>query len=147
MGSPFAGLSKMQPKSGGMKERKEPEPKKMGGEHEDESGTKTHTIEEHPDGHFETHMHDGTHESHPDLLHMTTHIGHHMAPEAKHHHSMHDGFSHQSHGVHEDGQHDGTHDHENLDELKGSMDKFLGEEGQEGQGEPEGEEAPAMGGM
>jgi hypothetical protein len=97
-------------------------------------------------------MHDGTHETHPDLLHMTTHVAHHMMPEAKHHHSSHDGFSHQSHGVSEDGQHDGTHDHENLDELKSSMDKFLGEEGQEGgdwqKGGEQSEEQPAaMGGM
>src|SRR5271154_2092917 len=90
------------------------------------------TVHDHGDGTFHSEHHDGHTEEHPDHLHMTTHIAHHMAPGMMHHHSAHDGFSHQSHGVNEDGEHDGSHDHDNLDQLKDSMDTFLGEEAQEG---------------
>ena len=124
---------------------REPKPNDMN----DQGDIKVHEIHEHPDGHFETHMHDGTHETHPDHLHMTTHIAHQIEPESKHYHSSHDGFGHQSHGMTEAGEHDGTHDHANIEELKGNMDQFLGEEAKEGQheyGGGEKEETP-LGGM
>jgi hypothetical protein len=107
---------------------------------ENEDGTKVHTIEEHPDGHFETHMHDGTHETHPDHLHMLAHIGHHITGGDKHHVVHHDGMMGHSHGIHESGEHDGTHDHENLEEMKESLGKFIDEEGNEGEYGKDGEE-------
>lgn len=147
----FSGLSKLRPKGGEMaKPKMDAEPKKeMGAAPESEGGAKIHEIHEHPDGHLETKMHDGTSEQHPDLLHMTTHIAHQMQPEAKHHHSMHDGFSHSTHGVSEDGQHQGTNEHESTDEAANEMKSFMGggsEEGAEPAPEQEQEHAP-MGGM
>jgi len=62
-----------------------------------------------------------------------THLGH-LHAQGKHLHVYHDGMTLHSHGINEAGEHDGTHDHENLDELKESMGRFLDEEGKEGQG-------------
>ena len=153
----FRGLSKLMPKAAksepqaaGKPEMKEPAEK--AGQQSGEGGVKVHEIHEHPDGHLETHMHDGSSETHPDLLHMTTHVAHHMAPESKHHHSMHDGFAHQTHGVHEDGHHEGTNEHESSDDAANEMKQFMGGGGEEGGGMAERgaeqEEAPvSMGGM
>ncbi len=44
----------------------------------------------------------------------------------------HDGINLTSHQIGEDGEVQGPHDHENLDQLKASMDQFLSEEGAEG---------------
>jgi hypothetical protein len=105
-------------------------------------------IHHNPDGTHTTKHGDGSEEQHPDHLHMLAHLGHHVTGGDKHHVVHHDGMGMHSHGIHESGEHDGTHDHENLDELKSSMDQFLGEEGQEGQGEMEPEnESHALGGM
>ncbi len=126
------------------------EKKEMEGEHTDETGTKTHTIEEHPDGHFETHMHDGTHEEHPDHLHMLAHIGHHVTGGDKHHVMHHDGMSATSHMIHENGEHEDHGEHNTAEEAKDSLDKFFGEEAEEPQhehGPGQEEEMPAYGGM
>ena len=154
----YSGLSKLRPKGAEKPMAKapaKPEAKQPGmkdGAEGEQGGVKVHEIHEHPDGHMETHMHDGTHETHPDLLHMTTHVAHHMAPESKHHHSMHDGFAHQTHGVSEDGQHQGTNEHESGDEAANEMKAFMGGGAPEGEGQgsmaPEHEQEPAtMGGM
>ncbi len=45
--------------------------------------------------------------------------------------------SHTSHHIDGEGEIHGPHDHENLEALKGHMDKFLDEEGKEGEGEEE----------
>lgn len=94
-------------------------------------GGKSTTLHDHGDGTFHSEGHDGAREEHPDIGHALTHIGH-MHAEGKRHHVHHDGMAMHSHGVNEAGEHDGTHDHENIDELKESMGKFLDEEGKEG---------------
>ena len=143
------GLSRLRPGNVGkaneetMSKLREPKAEKP----EHEEGEKVHEIHEHGDGSFTTKMHDGTEEHHPDHMHLTAHIAHHMEPESKHFHTSHDGFSHRSHGIHETGEHTETHDHENLDELKNSMDQFLGEEGKEGHEEEQGHEETPIGGM
>jgi hypothetical protein len=123
-------------------EKKMAEPK-MGGD----GGEKTHTITEHADGHLTSHMHGGEPMEHPDHLHMLAHVGHHISGGDKHHVVHHDGAMMHSHGMNEAGEHDGTHDHQNLDELKQSMDQFLGEEGQEGQPEYGGEQQAGLSGF
>ena len=116
-------------------------------------GGKSLTVHDHGDGTFHTEHHDGTpEEQHPDHLHMSAHVAHHMEPEKKHFHTAHDGFEHQSHGVHEDGTHEGTDTHEDTDSLKGGMDKFLGAEQGEMKGNfgdtgSEQEEKSPLGGM
>lgn len=97
-----------------------------------ENSEKVTTVHDHGDGTFHTEHHDGSREEHPDHLHMLAHLGHHVTDGQKHHVIHHDGMTMHSHGVHEDGQHEGTHDHENIEELKDSMSKFLDEEGKEG---------------
>lgn len=109
----------------------------------DETGTKTHTVEEHPDGHFETHMHDGTHAEHPDHLHMMAHIGHHVSGGDKHHIAHHDGMSMRTHGVHESGEHQETQEHASPEDAKEAMGQFFnegnegGNEAESGSGEPQ----------
>lgn len=71
-------------------------------------------------------------QSHSHLGAALMHVAHHHEPDAKHAHVSHDGFSATSHGVHEDGQHDGPHDHENIEELKNHLGKFFNEEEDEG---------------
>ncbi len=44
----------------------------------------------------------------------------------------HDGMNITSHQIGEDGEVQGPHDHQNLEELKSAMDKFLDEEAAEG---------------
>jgi hypothetical protein len=100
-------------------------------------GEKVHTITEKGDGSMHSRMHDGTETDHPDHLHMLAHIGHHVSGGDKHHVAHHDGMSMHSHGIHEDGQHEETHDHENIEDLKGNLGKFFDEEEHEGEHEPE----------
>jgi len=147
----MGGLSKL----GGSEMERKPKPESMSkgkddvsGE-PDETGTKTHTIEEHPDGHLETHMHDGTAETHPDHLHMLAHIGHHLTGGDKHHVAHHDGMAIHTHGIHESGEHDGPHEHNTAEEAKESLGKFFDEEAQEPahQGGEGAEAMPAYGGM
>jgi len=77
--------------------------------------------------------------------------GHHAAaeslhasdPGSKHMIVSHDGYSYKSHGIHEDGKHEpeqGTHDHENIEELKSHLGKFFNEEEGEGKHEDGGME-------
>ena len=64
-------------------------------------------------------------------------------PGSKHMILSHDGYSFRSHGVHEDGKHEpeeGTHDHENIEELKSHLGKFFNEEENEPKDEDGGEE-------
>jgi len=98
-----------------------------------ENPEKITTLHDHGDGTFHTEGPDGQRTEHPDIGHALTHIGH-LHAEGKHHHVHHDGMMMHSHGVTEAGEHEGTHDHENIEELKESMGKFLDEEGKEGQG-------------
>jgi len=63
---------------------------------------------------------------------------HSQTGEAHSHVEHHDDGIHTLHHVDKSGEVHGPHDHENLEELKGHMDKFLDEEGQEGEGGEEG---------
>jgi hypothetical protein len=96
-----------------------------------ENSEKITTLHDHGDGTFHSEGHDGVREEHPDLGHALMHVAHQHAPEGKHMHIHHDGMMMHSHGVNEASEHEGTHDHENIEELKESMGKFLDEEGQE----------------
>lgn len=119
----------------------------VGGEKESTSHTVLHN---HGDGTYHSEHHDGTREEHPDIGHALTHIGH-LHEEGKHHHVLHDGAMMHSHGTDEQGQHDGTHDHANMEELRQTMDKFLGEEQNENSGsemaENKGEPEGGLGGF
>ena len=123
-------------------------PPKVAGEG-DEAGTKTHTIEEKPDGTFESHMNDGTAAEHPDHLHLLAHLGHQLTGGDKHHVMSHDGMTATSHMIHEDGQHEGPEEHNSAEEAKQALDKFFGEEAAEPAHQEGGEEEaePAYGGM
>ena len=150
----FSGLSKLRPKGEAKPMAKAPAKPEAGMKEApagEQGGEKAMTVHDHGDGTYHTEA-GGQKEEHPDLLHMTTHIAHHHAPESKHHHSMHDGFAHQTHGVSEDGQHQGTNEHESSDEAANEMKSFMGDGAPEGEsqgsGAPEHEEQPAtMGGM
>ena len=88
------------------------------------------TLHDHGDGTFHTEGDERM--EHPDIGHALTHIGS-VHAEGKHFHVHHDGLSMHSHGTNEAGEHEGTHDHENIEELKDSMAQFLDEEAEEGQ--------------
>jgi hypothetical protein len=108
------------------------EPKAEGGGEQHEGGSDSMSVEKGgEDGSY--HTSDG--QQHPHLGAALMHVAHHHEPGGKHMHVHSDGYSLRSHGVHEGGEHDGPHDHQNLDELKQHMDQFLGEEQQEGDGQ------------
>src|SRR5487761_2488573 len=52
-------------------------------------------------------------------------------PGSKHVVVSHDGYGMTSHGINEDGEHDGPHDHENIEALKHHLGKFFDEEANE----------------
>jgi len=118
-----------------------------------QKGEEQTVITHHSDGTHTTQHADGSAEEHPDHLHMLASLGHKISGGDKHHVVQDKGDTYSQHGVHEDGEHYGTHDHGNIAELKDSMGKFLDEEGQEWTGEgkdaekAEGKEEPAYGGM
>jgi len=60
---------------------------------------------------------------------------HEAEPGAKHMVVSHDGYGMTSHGVDENGEHSGPHDHENMEALKSHMGKFFDEEENEGHGD------------
>jgi len=60
-----------------------------------------------------------------------------MTGEAHSHIEHHEDGSHTSHHVSKDGEMHGPHDHANIEKLKSNMDKFLEEEGREGEGNEE----------
>lgn len=103
-------------------------------------------VHDHGDGSFHT-VKDGQEEQHPDLLHMTAHIAHVHEPESKHHHAKHDGFTGHSHGIHEDGTHEETREHESPEDMGEGLKAFMGgEEGSEDKPQHEEEQSP-LGGM
>jgi|HubBroStandDraft_1064217.scaffolds.fasta_scaffold12576_4 hypothetical protein len=75
---------------------------------------------------------DGAHEA-LDLMHGSD-------PGSRHVVVSHDGYGMTSHGINEDGEHDGPHDHANIEELKSHLGKFFNEEEGEGHDEHDGEE-------
>ena len=111
------GLSMMAPKA---PMGKKPETPAVGGEEhgggeeggeehgggEEGGETKTHTITEHPDGHFQSQMHGGEAMEHPDHMHLMAHIGHQVTGGDAHHVTHHDGMEAHSHMVHEGGEHE-----------------------------------------
>jgi hypothetical protein len=137
------------PKGGGSK----PNPSaKMGSEmgqgikKEPAEGGAPMEVHDHGDGTFHT-VKDGQEEQHPDLLHMTAHIAHVHEPESKHHHAKHDGFSGHTHGIHEDGTHEETQEHDSPESMSEGLKAFMGgEEGAEDKPQHEEEQAP-LGGM
>ena len=141
------GMKKMQSHMDGLRKPVEkPAQVNSGGGEE-----KTHTVVELGDGSATTKTHDGAEEHHEDHLAALTHLGHHMTGGEKHHMTHHDGMGMHSHGVHEDGSHEGTHDHENVEDAKESLGQFMGggEGEQQGGGGKQQEEPQAapLGGM
>ncbi len=70
-----------------------------------------------------------------DHMHAAAEAMHAAEPGSKHMIISHDGYAYKSHGIHEDGTHDpeqGSHDAENIAELKPRLDQFFDEEAQEG---------------
>jgi hypothetical protein len=121
------GLSMMAPKAPDVKKPMEPKVGGEGGESDGGGEMKTHTITEHPDGHFQSQMHGGEPMEHPDHMHLMAHIGHTVTGGDAHHVTHHDGMEAHSHMVHEGGEHeDGGND------PHASLDKMMGGE----QGEP-----------
>lgn len=134
------GLSKMAPAF----EKRQQHNTKAGREDHPGHAGESHTIEDHGDGTFTSHMKDGTSTDHPDHLHLLAHIGHHVTGGDAHHVTHHDGMEAHSHIVHESGEHeDGGND------PHGSLDKMMGGEMSEGEPEPDGDEEPepSYGGM
>jgi len=139
--NPGGGMKSMQD---GMSKMRQPAEAKPEGEHE-EAGSPME-IHDHGDGTYHT-MKDGQEEQHPDLLHMTTHIAHEHEPESKHHHAKHDGFTGHTHGIHEDGTHEETQEHDSPEEMGDGLKAFMGgEEGSEDKPQ-HAEESTPMGGM
>ena len=81
---------------------------------------------------------EGAHVAEGDHMHSAVEAMHAAEPHSKHMAISHDGFGMKSHGIDESGQHDGPHDHENIEELKSHLGKFFNEE--EGEGHDGGEE-------
>lgn len=78
-----------------------------------------------------------------DHMHAAAESLHEAEPGSKHMIISHDGLGMKSHGIHEDGRHEpeqGSHDHENIEELKSHMGKFFDEEENEGKQGEDGEE-------
>jgi hypothetical protein len=70
-----------------------------------------------------------------DHMHAAAEALHAAEPGSKHMIVSHDGYAYKSHGIKEDGTHDpeqGSHDAENIAELKPRLDKFFDEEAREG---------------
>jgi hypothetical protein len=148
------GLNKMMadiPKGGGAKPMAGSKPK-MGSEMGQGIKDAAHEgspmeIHDHGDGTFHT-TKDGQQEEHPDLLHMTAHIAHVHEPESKHHHAKHDGFSGHTHGIHEDGTHEETKEHDSPEEMGEGLKAFMGQGGEQAKPQMANEEEAApLGGM
>ena len=143
------GLNKMMadmPKGGG-KQSVKPSASGMAPEKPEEGGGSPMEVHDHGDGSFHT-VKDGQEEQHPDLLHMTTHIAHMHEPESKHHHSKHDGFSGHTHGMHEDGTHEETQEHDSPESMGEGLKAFMGgEEGAEDKPQHQETEQAPLGGM
>lgn len=139
--SPGKGMKGMQDSMSKMREPAEP---KVGGEEGD--GGSPMEVHDHGDGSFHT-VKDGQEEQHPDLLHMTTHIAHVHEPESKHHHAKHDGFSGHTHGMHEDGTHEETQEHDSPEDMGEGLKAFMGEPEGAGSKPQQSEEASPLGGM
>jgi hypothetical protein len=105
--------------------------KKEQGEVRGEGGEHQTVITHHPDGTHTVKTHDGEEQHHPTHLHAGAHLLHHMSGGDKHHIAHHDGMGIATHGIHEDGQHEGPTDHNSAEEAADAMSKFLGEEAQE----------------
>ena len=73
-------------------------------------------------------------EAEGDHMHAAAEAMHAAEPGSKHMIISHDGMGMQSHGIDEQGKHEpeqGSHDHENIEELKSHLGKFFNEEEQE----------------
>ena len=136
----IASMPKSKP-MGGMPAKKNEAPGAM----ETEGGGAHTTLHDHGDGTFHTETHDGERTEHPHIGHALVHMGAKHSPMAKHTHIHSEGGSHTMHHAGEDGQAQGPHDAANLDDLKSSMDKFLGEEQNEWSGSDYGQAADGKG--
>ncbi len=63
--------------------------------------------------------------------HETLEKAHEKEPGSKHVLVSHDGYGVTTHGIDENGEHDGPHDHDNMDEAMQHVKGFMGEEGED----------------
>jgi hypothetical protein len=121
-------MASKKPEAGGMRRPPMGGAGTAAGEHESIAHT---TLHDHGDGTFHTEHEDGSVVEHPAIGHALMHMA------AKHsdglhfhaHHHPVDGIK--SHQVGDDG-HVEAHDHQNIEDLKDSMGRFLNEEEEEG---------------
>ncbi len=125
----------------GMKGSEKPVEKgEVKGEEGEEGGGDALSLHSNGDGTYHTEG-GGGQEEHPTLGHALMHMAHHNEPEGKHMHIHHDGLSVKSHGIHESGEHDGPHEHDDLEGAKDHMDQMMGDGGDE-DGDEDEEEMP-----
>jgi hypothetical protein len=129
---------KSKPQVGGaMKGEEKPAEKgEVEGEHED--GGEAMSLHSHGDGTFHT---EPGGEEHPTLGHALMHMAHSNEPESKHMHISHDGLSLKSHGINEAGEHDGPHEHDDVEGVKNHVDSMMGNS-EDGDDENEQDEMP-----
>lgn len=102
-------------------------PKEKGGEMTTGHGSSATFLHSHGDGSYHTeHGEGGERTEHPSLGHALMHMAHHHEPGGKHMHIHSEGGMHSMHHVDENGDNQGPHDHDNLDDVKNTMDQFLG---------------------
>lgn len=114
--------------AGGKAGGESPKQKGDGGEMTTGHGESATFLHAHGDGSYHTeHGEGGERTEHPTLGHALMHMANHHEPGGKHVHVHSEGGVHKMHTVDENGNHEGPHDHQDLDELHNSMDKFLGQ--------------------
>jgi hypothetical protein len=120
----MGGKSKPQVGGGIKGEEKPAEKGEVEGE-DGEGGGGESTIRANGDGSFKT-SGAGGEQDHPTLGHALMHVAHEHEPESKHMHISHDGLSMKSHGISESGEHDGPHDHDDVEGVKNHVDSMMG---------------------
>jgi hypothetical protein len=115
------------PKVGGAikGEEKPAEKGDVGGEEGDDGGSGETTLKANGDGSYHS-SGAGGEQDHPTLGHALTSIAHEHEPESKHMHISHDGLSLKSHGINEAGEHDGPHEHDDVEGVKDHVDSMMG---------------------
>lgn len=118
-------------------EEKPAEKGDVAGEEGDKGAGDSQSLHSHGDGTFHT---EPGGEEHPTLGHALMHMAHSNEPESKHMHISHDGLSMKSYGMSESGEHDGPHEHDDVEGVKDHVDSMMGNS--EDGDEPAEEEMP-----
>jgi hypothetical protein len=125
---------KSKPQVGGtMKGEEKPDEKGEGGD--------PMSLHSHGDGTYHT---EPGGEEHPTLGHALMHMAHSQEPDSKHMHISHDGLSMKSHGMNESGEHDGPHEHDDVEGVKDHVDSMMGNSEDGDDEDWDGKEEPQM---